>query len=639
MTWLKTKNLMSVDPADPLAEQNVLNTNMVGTIWGSGVPASSKEDGVFQRIALDTARRMIRRNGQSGFLTRPTYLFSAGYPANSFHMPKSDAYIDGLSMTIAGVDLNSESDNLFQLTPPPISSTRFDLVFLECWLAEVPGSTVSQPVATNKPDATHVYKWGNVNHGGTNAVDDINEVNFEIRRRMQIQYRVRTFPNANFGVYPNGINDPANAAQGPNASVTALPFVVSSTDSSLYIAGAGTAAHQSLLGTLDGYVYAIPLAKVLRTTGVSLVSVNDVTDLRVLWGGSAGVTALLAGDNQFTGRQQFAKGADLAPAGSTITIGNDGNLFTVNGNGPFTGISSLQGGTEVDLYFPNPTNLIHNDTTFILPYRRIYRTVANEIVTFLSIGGGGWVVKGRSGPNACVGTSIQFNGSTPPDGFVLEYKQALSCTAFEGLLTEYLASGFVSAAAGVPGAPAWSAFTANASTDEIGITAHGRLVGDVVFFANVGGGMPGNLSAYTKYYVQAVTGVNTFKISTSRSGAAVDITTAGSGTLTAYNTFYAGDMNGRVARAADNLGGPASNRITNAAGAILGGGAGAEKHTNLVTEMAPHTHGSVRVPGGNASLLGGVDNIDQTGSTGSTGGGVAWDITSPYQTKSFCVRT
>ena len=637
MSWTKTKNVLSVDLDDPLAEQNLLNTNMVGTIWGSGVPASSKEDGAFQRIALDIARRMIRRNGQSGFLTRPTYLFSASYPSNSFHMPKSDAYLDGLAMTVVGTSLDSDTDNLIQLTAPPISGSRFDLVFLECWLAEVPGSTVSEPVSTNKPDDTHVFKWGNVAYGGTNMADDINEVNFEIRRRVQLQYRVRTFPNTDFALYPNGVNDPANTAQGPNAVATALPFAASSMDSALYVAGNGTASHQSLLGTLDGYVYAIPLAKIARTVGVSLIGVNDVTDLRSLWGGSSGNTALLAGDNQFTGRQQFAKGADLAPAGSTITVGNDGNLFTVNGNGPFTGISTLQGGTEIDLLFPNPTNLIHNDTTFILPYKKIYRTVANEVMTFLSTGTG-WVVKSRSGPNDCVGTSKMHNGAAAPEGYVLEYKQALSATAYEGLLTEYLASGFVSAASGVPGAPVWATFTANASTDEIGISSHNRVVGDVVYFANVGGSMPGNLTAYTKYYVQAVTSVSTFKVSATRTGSAVDITTSGSGTLNAYNSFYAGDMNGRVAVGADNLGGTSSNRLTNAAADVLGSGAGNELHTNTVAEMVPHTHSYNTKSGSAGSGSGTPWNGDQTVQTGSAGGGTPWDVTQPYQTKLAIVR-
>lgn len=636
MPWTKTRNLYSVDPADPLAEQNLSNAGMVGHLWGSGVPVSSKELEVMDRITLDTLRRMIRRNGQSGFVTRPSFITSAGYPANTFHMPKAEAYVDGLAQTVVGSLFNSDTEGAITLTAPPVGGTRFDLVFLECWLTEIVGSTASVPVVTNKPDATHVYKWGNVQYGGTNPADDINEVNFEVCRRVQLQYRIRTFPGADFGTYPSGVNDPVNTAQGPNGSATALPFAQSSADSALFVAGSGTVAHQGVLGTLDGFVYAIPIAKVLRTSGVTIVGASDLTDLRLLWGGSSGTLATLSGDNIFTGRQQFAKGADLAPGSSVITTGSDGNLFVVNGNGPWTGIAPLPAGSEVDLLFPNPVNLIHNDTSFILPYKRIYRTVPNEIMTFKS-NGAGFVIKGRSGPSDCVGTSKLHNGSTAPDGYVLEYKQSLLATSFEGLLTEYLGS-FVSATVGVPGAPAWSTFAANASTDEITVTGHGKVAGDVVFFANTGGAMPGNLVAYTKYFVALVTGANTFKVSATRGGAVIDITSTGSGTLNAFDHFYAGDMNGRVGIAADNLGGVAAGRVVTATGSQLGAGGGEEKHTQLVSEMPSHVHGDAF--GGTLGGGGGGNNpgAGTAATTNPTGGGNPFNVMQPYQTKSAIVR-
>ncbi len=637
MTWTKTKNLFSRDPADPAAEQNLLDTNMLGTMWGSATPASAKEDSVIERIALDTFRRNIRRNGQSGFLTRPTYLFSGGYPANSFHMPKADVYLDGLGATIVGTLIGSDTEGLLQLTAPPVSGTRQDLMFLEVWITEVPGSTASAPVTANKPDATHVFKWGNVEYGGTNPSDDINEVNFEIRRRAQLQYRIRTTPGVNFALYPNGVNDPGNSAQGPNASPTALTYTVSPTDPTLYIAGNGTVSHQGILGTLDGFVYAIPLAQVGRATGVTAITAPDVIDLRLLWGGSSGTLATLSGTNRFTGQQQFAQGADLAPGSGVINVGSDGNLFKVNGAGPFTGITTMPAGTEFTFLFPSAVNLVHNDTTFYLPYRRIYRTVANELITFMSIGTG-WVIKSRSGPSACVGTSEMFNGGTVPDGYLLEYKQSLLATTFEGLLTEYLASGFVSASAGVPGAALWSTFTANASTDEISVTGHGKVAGDVVFFANVGGAMPGNVSAYTKYFVHTVTGVNTFKITATRGASAIDITTNGTGTLNAYDHFYAGDMGGRVAMAIDNLGGVVAGRVVTAFGSILGGGGGEELHTMLLTELVPHTH-SIPIKSGSPGYDGASAQIILgTSQTGSAGSGVPFNIMQPTQAKIFMVR-
>jgi len=74
-----------------------------------------------------------------------------------------------------------------------------------------------------------------------------------------------------------------------------------------------------------------------------------------------------------------------------------------------------------------------------------------------------------------------------------------------------------------------SVFTASAATDII--TAYGRTytLNDVIRFTNSGGALPAGLSTATDYYVLAVTN-NTFQVSTSQGGAAVDITGTGTGT-------------------------------------------------------------------------------------------------------------
>lgn len=61
----------------------------------------------------------------------------------------------------------------------------------------------------------------------------------------------------------------------------------------------------------------------------------------------------------------------------------------------------------------------------------------------------------------------------------------------------------------------------------------------------------------------------------------------------------------------------------------LGEEAGEQTHAQSVTELLSHSHASVRVPGGSASVTGGVDNIDSTGSTASTGGNAAMNILQP----------
>lgn len=72
-------------------------------------------------------------------------------------------------------------------------------------------------------------------------------------------------------------------------------------------------------------------------------------------------------------------------------------------------------------------------------------------------------------------------------------------------------------------------FTADAGTDVITSAAHGRADNSTIEFTNSGGALPAGLSAGTTYYViNAAT--DTFKVSLTLGGAAVDITDAGTGT-------------------------------------------------------------------------------------------------------------
>jgi hypothetical protein len=76
-------------------------------------------------------------------------------------------------------------------------------------------------------------------------------------------------------------------------------------------------------------------------------------------------------------------------------------------------------------------------------------------------------------------------------------------------------------------------FTADATTDVLTATAHGLSNGDLLTVTNSGGGLPGGLSAGVWYYVISAA-ANTFKLSTSSGGSAVDITSNGTGTQTFY---------------------------------------------------------------------------------------------------------
>lgn len=77
--------------------------------------------------------------------------------------------------------------------------------------------------------------------------------------------------------------------------------------------------------------------------------------------------------------------------------------------------------------------------------------------------------------------------------------------------------------------------TADPATDTLTTAAaHTLSVDDRLQFVNSGGGLPGGISAATTYYVKAVPTGTTFTISATLGGATLDITSAGTGTNTAY---------------------------------------------------------------------------------------------------------
>lgn len=84
---------------------------------------------------------------------------------------------------------------------------------------------------------------------------------------------------------------------------------------------------------------------------------------------------------------------------------------------------------------------------------------------------------------------------------------------------------------------AWSAtktFTTDFGTDNrLDITAHGLVVGQRVILANVGGGLPAPLAAGTLYYVESVPSANEITLTATKGGAAVTLTSNGTGTHSA----------------------------------------------------------------------------------------------------------
>jgi hypothetical protein len=166
------------------------------------------------------------------------------------------AWVNGYRVVVQGTNSLSDENNIIMLPPPPANAYRVDSVFLEVWRKLItPNSTI--------------YKHGNYLYGGINPANDIvvSEIAVETSLRVQVQYRIRVAPVANVTTYPEGFDPSTVYAQGPNdipAQCTLANFSPVAGDPGLYRAGLGDDASKLTFGTVDGFIYAIPMFLVSR---------------------------------------------------------------------------------------------------------------------------------------------------------------------------------------------------------------------------------------------------------------------------------------------------------------------------------------------------------------------------------------
>jgi hypothetical protein len=231
-----------------------------------------------------------------GFMERPvptSYIFlnpdtTNSTTANLFQLAASDINVNGwlihfdLSQDAAlqsavslGLPQITAGYNYVLLPPPPLSGQRTDFIVLEVWRALVSPA----PTATNKSPAGQLLRYGNVKapdvNPNVNLADDLIDPVYleETARRVQIQYRYRVVPvNVDFSSFPDGLDAPGVAANttpvypspGVDGSSSGLPFTQVPNDPGLWRAGSGDQPSANILGTVDGYMYAIPVCAISR---------------------------------------------------------------------------------------------------------------------------------------------------------------------------------------------------------------------------------------------------------------------------------------------------------------------------------------------------------------------------------------
>lgn len=265
--------------------------SLVQCLWQQGKPPLDSELNLMQQLDDDWRRIIVEKSSPSGFLGNVTASQEAFITntmwSNWFQFGQQRvgskraiqwAVVNGWLIPVTGTQTGSppgspndvDTWNRITLDPPPSNSgdSRVDFVFLEVWLARIPPN----PSTLNKPAASGLWRYGNVEGGYSFLSDDIQDpaIGFETTERIQLQYRVRVVSGViGLATYPDGFDPTLVKARGAASTQTSFVFTNMGEelgDPGLWRAGDGT---QNALGTVDGYVYAVPICAVFRRNSVA----------------------------------------------------------------------------------------------------------------------------------------------------------------------------------------------------------------------------------------------------------------------------------------------------------------------------------------------------------------------------------
>ena len=261
-------------------------------VWQASKPPLDSELNLLMQADWERHANLIRSQMHSGFLLDPfqsdTDFVTNSNWSNFFKLGRPDsgtspvlwANVNGWLVPVTGTDVgDSDISNRINLFPGPSTDARVDFIFLEVWLAQV----APNPSVVNKPSASTVWKYGNVEFGGTNIADDLEDpaIGFETTERVQLQYRLRVLGSGtglgdsiDLAAFPDGMGDPNVLARGgataPQAGFTWTNMRDELGDPGLWRSGDGVSTNA--LATVDGYSYAVPVCGVFRRNTATFVA-------------------------------------------------------------------------------------------------------------------------------------------------------------------------------------------------------------------------------------------------------------------------------------------------------------------------------------------------------------------------------
>jgi len=254
---------------------NVEDRSLENVVFQYKTPPLSSEWNLINQISNEKIKQVVSTYAASGFINvgdticldkcgiseasavPGEYHTSVNYSPNTFTLSGKGkgvaAVVNGWPIFITG---SSSTNSIIELDPPTSDSYRYDFVFLEVW---------KKLIGENDP----IYPYGNTDSiAYANNELVYSAIGAETTKRVQIQYRIRSVKFNSFTNFKEGFELGSVYPRGGRASeykYSNYAFRAKGhEDPGLFISGQGTSSDQEILNTVDGYVYAIPMAIVYR---------------------------------------------------------------------------------------------------------------------------------------------------------------------------------------------------------------------------------------------------------------------------------------------------------------------------------------------------------------------------------------
>ena len=254
------------------------NTSIQTLVVGSGAYVTEREMNELQWLRSEEVANVVREITSSGVfsstldstMSKCFQVVDIGVDhPNSLAITPFKAVVDGRLVRCESVSKGKHSANTVRLPNPPVSNTRYDFIYLECWFAELKGT-----------DA--VVEYGGVANDAL-AYSIIDErVEAETSRRIQLQWRIAVYEDYD-GYCGTGFLDSTGKPNpkiyplaGTSLATNAFTFDRSAHDANLFVAGDGLSTSKRI-DTADGYVYALPLLLVTRINNSGYDALNNPT--------------------------------------------------------------------------------------------------------------------------------------------------------------------------------------------------------------------------------------------------------------------------------------------------------------------------------------------------------------------------